>query len=377
MKKQYRLLIFCMLAVCLISAACMGFHLYWTPPNLAPLMIAPTDYGEAYQKQAKLCYTFVAEKMISPEGGVYTNFLDTDQKSDFASGHDVLLESQSLLMLYAAYQDDRPLFNQAYSYIRNHLQQKEFISWRFDSLTGQASDVNAAIDDLRFLRALLYGSTKWQDKDLLWETRRLADKLYRTNVVDGRLVDMYDGAQKLSPATITLCYLDLHTLYLLSEISGKWAAVYQNALQTVQNGYLGDAFPLYQNRFRYDSGAYEQGSLNLTEGLITVYHLAEIGELRHETVQWLKARVAERTLYTRYDLDGSPESEIQSTAAYAVSAIIGALLRDQSLYRDSVRAMNLYQVDDPASEIYGAYGEKARAEAYSFDNLYALLSFCY
>ena len=290
----------------------------------------------------------------------------------------MLLESQSLLMLYAAYQDDRPLFNHAYSYIKNHLQQKDFTSWRFDSLAGQASDVNAAIDDLRFLRALLYGSAKWQDEDLLWEVRRLADRLYRTNVVDGRLVDMYDGAQKLSPATITLCYLDLHTLYLLSEVSGKWAAVYQNALQTVQNGYLGDAFPLYQNRFRYDSGAYERESLNLTEGLITVYHLAEIGELRPETVQWLKTRVAERTLFIRYDpADGSPENETQSTAAYAVSAIIGALLKDQSLYGDSVRAMNLYQVDDPASEIYGAYGEKARNEAYSFDNLYALLSFCY
>ena len=69
MKKQYRILIFCILAVCLVSAACMGYRLYWTPPELAPFLIAPTDYGEAYQKQAKLCSTFIAEKMISPDGG--------------------------------------------------------------------------------------------------------------------------------------------------------------------------------------------------------------------------------------------------------------------------------------------------------------------
>ncbi|MNC81130.1 hypothetical protein D3C75_1341640 [compost metagenome] len=57
--------------------------------------------------------------------------------------------------------------------------------------------------------------------------------------------------------------------------------------------------------------------------------------------------------------------------------MIGSETRDRELYEAAVQRMQAYRVDDPASPLYGGFGDTGSGQAYSFDNLMALLAYRY
>lgn len=57
--------------------------------------------------------------------------------------------------------------------------------------------------------------------------------------------------------------------------------------------------------------------------------------------------------------------------------MIGAVLEDGDLYQSSIERMNEFRVTDPVSPLYGGFGDPASGQAYSFDNLMALLAYSY
>lgn len=83
------------------------------------------------------------------------------------------------------------------------------------------------------------------------------------------------------------------------------------------------------------------------------------------------------TLYGQYTREGIPTNTIQSTAIYALTAMIGSELDDQELYENSIQRMSQFQVNDAGSPLYGSFGDTKSQTVYSFDNLMALLTFSY
>lgn len=369
----------CIIAVTAILVVAVAFGMWnWYIPDFSEFMEPKTQFTAEFSWNEQLCETFFQNHMISQQNEIYTNFLDTDQKGDLATGHDILSESYGLLMMRAVLKNDRALFDRCNNYLTENLWNGEILSWRKNSSSGEYSSVNAAVDDLRIIQALILGYNTWQDKTLYRQARKMAGKLYRHNVQDGYFIDTYDAASKSKVENATLCYQNLYAFRLLGKIDFRWNKVYENALELLQEGYLGDSFPLYQQRKNLHADQYETEEVNSIESLLTVLHLVEIGKVQPQTLEWLKQQVAAGALFSRYDREnGKPTTEFQSTAAYAISAIIGAKTGDTVLCQTAVERMNLYQVRNENSEIFGAYGDPQTKTVYSFDNLYALLAFCY
>ena len=95
--------------------------------------------------------------MMNEEGGIFSVY--DAQKRDAEKG-EVLSESQGLYLLYAAEKGDRKAFEQAFSYVKNNMWQEGLASWQVKD--GQASPVNALIDDFRLYRALKAAQKQWK-----------------------------------------------------------------------------------------------------------------------------------------------------------------------------------------------------------------------
>lgn len=145
----------------------------------------------------------------------------------------------------------------------------------------------------------------------------------------------------------------------------------------IQGGYLSNDFPFYQTRFSYSSSEYSTESVNTVESLLTILHLAEIGKHKPESISFIREKVSNGSLYGRYSTSGKAESYIRSTAIYALSAMIGSVIGDQSLYEISIAQMNKFQIKNQSSEMNGGFGDTVAKQAYSFDNLMALLAYSY
>lgn len=370
--------------ICIILVAAMlvvvtAFGIWnWYIPDFSGFIEPKTQFAAEFSWNEQLCDMFFQNHMISQQNEIYTNFLDTDQKGDLATGHDVLSESYGLLMMRAVLKDDRTLFDHCNSYLTENLWNGEILSWRKNSSSDEYSSVNAAVDDLRIIQALILGYDTWRDKTLYRQARKMAGKLYRHNVQDGYFIDTYDANAQMKVENATLCYQNLYAFRLLGKMDFRWNKVYENALELLQEGYLEGALPLYQTRKNLRTDQYETEEINSIESLLTVLHLVEVGKAQPQTLEWIKQQVSAGALFSRYDREtGEPTTEFQSTAAYAISAIIGAKTGDMVLCQTAIERMNLYQVRDENSEIFGAYGEPQSKTVYSFDNLYALLAFCY
>ncbi|MCI9626408.1 MAG: hypothetical protein HFI90_06450 [Clostridia bacterium] len=369
----------CIIAGSVVLAAALAFGAWYCYiPDFSELIEPQTQFAAEFFRNEQLCDAFFQNHMMSQQDEIYTNFMETEQKGDLATGHDVLSESYGLLMLRAVYKNDRAMFDRCNRYLQTNLWNGDILSWRKNSRSGECSSVNAAVDDLRIIQALILGYDTWQDKALYRQARKMAGKLYRHNVQDGYFIDTYDANSHLKVENATLCYQNLYAFRLLGKMDFRWNKVYENALVLLQEGYLGDTVPLYQTRKNLPADTYETEEINSIESLLTVLHLAEVGEVQPRTLEWLKQQVADGVLFSRYDKEsGTAATDFQSTAAYAISAIIGAKIGDGLLYQKAVQRMNLYQVREETDEIFGAYGDASSKVVYSFDNLYALLAFCY
>lgn len=317
---------------------------------------------------AEITENFIRENMINDEGGINITL-----KKDSNSEENVLSESQGIMIEYAGIKDEPDLFDSALNYINKYMKNDNLISWKVEN--GEASRVNAAIDDLRVYDALYNGTDKFGVKEK--ELKDYSKSIYKYNVENGNLVDCYDFANNQKSQRLTLCYGDFNALGELWAENWRFKKVYNNTLEKIKNGYISDEFPLYYSWYNYESGQYERDDLNTSEALVTILHLSEIGEVKPETINWLKEKVNNGTLYGRYTVEGkvSEGYEYESTAAYALAALIGKQVGDSELINNAVLNMEKMRINDSESEFYGAFGNLDGSGIYSFDQCMALLAY--
>ena len=323
-----------------------------------------------------LLHGFILNKLNS-KYGIYTNLQDTSQMGATASGHEVLSESTGLMMRYYALIGQKDKFDELWRQAKLTFDTPSGFSYRYSPKLNKQYPMNATVDDLRIIRALDEASIAFGTKSYKKEYEAYGNRFYQYNVVNGQLRDFYDPTYKMTNSFLSLCYIDAASLELAPVSRKKKAALEANMLQIAQKGYLSDAFPFYQTRYDFKTNNYQSEGINTVESLLTILNLAEVKQEQAASIRYIKDQVKAGTLYGQYDRNGKPINEVRSTAIYAISAMIGSVIKDQELYADSILKMNEFQIHDPQSPLYGGFGDTNAQQAYSFDNLMALLAYVY
>lgn len=327
----------------------------------------------AHALQAEtLCLQFVEQKMQS-DGGVFTNYLPTREEKERAAGHSVLSESQGLMLSYYVHAKNEEMAKKTTAFVQDHLDTGNILSYRLDE-DRHLYAVNAAVDDLRLIGAMLEAADAFSAPEYRAAALAYGGRLLKTNVRNQTLADFYDEQYGQAGKYATLCYADLDVMKLLCAYDDRWLPVMENMRNIVLNGYLGGAFPMFQTRYNQDIQQYESENVPMVESLLTAYHLSKIGSCPKQTLDYLKKTLQGDKLYSVYDLNGEPADGTESTAIYALCALIGVSENDAELYRAAIDHMLSFQVLDPVSPVYGAFADADTLQAFSFDNSLALLA---
>lgn len=320
---------------------------------------------EAVQGKAKCLFSFMEKEMTAPSGGIITEY-------DAPDG-DMLSESQGVFLLYAAKTQNDEFFDSLYSYVNAHLAGGALASWSVGS-EGD-SGVNALIDDLRIVNALSIAHGR--RGGLKAELKAYSQAIYTYNTVNDRLVDFYDFSALKPADRLTLCYADFSTLDILSELDERFKAVRDDALMTVQNGFISNAFPLYYSYYDYKRGVYPRDDLNMAEALTTLLHLSQAGKLEPVTLDWLRARMNEGYLWAGYDVRGNPTSSgrFESTSVYALLARIALCEGDYDLASLAIERMENMKIRNADSRFDCAFGNPDGTGIHAFDQGMALLAY--
>ncbi|WP_239004650.1 glycosyl hydrolase family 8 [Paenibacillus tepidiphilus] len=319
---------------------------------------------------------FIDKELTGPYG-VYTNLAESAQSGEAATGHEVLSESASLMMQSAVQRGERERFVQVWEQAQEIFDMEGGFSYRYSPKYSRQYSVNAAVDDLRLIGALVAAGETFQDSSFTQAAERYGQRFYNMNVKNGYMYDLYDNIYNNTNNYITLCYINLDVLRNLSIPSDDRGILLHNMTGILEDGYISDDFPFYETRFDYESGTYRSETINTVESLLSILHLTEMGRHNPQSIRFINERVDAGTLYGQYRRDGVPANDIRSTAIYALAAMIGREAGDEGLYRRSIERMNEFRITDEASPLYGGFGNVETGEAYSFDNLMALSAYSY
>jgi thiol-disulfide isomerase/thioredoxin len=319
--------------------------------------------------------SFLDKNMIGKDGGIYTNY--KDKSSESPSGHDVLSESQGLIMEYAVLTDNPDLFAQSFSFVQENMKNQDVFSW-YVKEEGNQAGANALLDDLRIFKALSMAQEKWGSYNR--EKEELSDAILAHNIYKKNLTGFYDFEQKKAGTNISLCYADFQTLNLMSEENSKYTKLVKNLKTVVENGYISDDFPLYYSNYNYEKKVYSKDSLHTAEALMTLYHLAQNGMLKDTSKDWVMERLQEGTIAARYNVDGTVTEgyNYDSTAVYAIAALIGYETDDAEIYTKALNKMEQARNIDTDSVFYGGFtSTEDGSDIIAFDQLMPMIVYAY
>ncbi|NFN93527.1 glycosyl hydrolase family 8 [Clostridium botulinum] len=325
--------------------------------------------------EEKLLLDFINNKLMDEEGGVYTNYINSDSQGDITKGHAVLSESQGIMLLYSLEKNDRITFDRTLDYIRNYMVLKNnLISWRIEDKSK--SEISATIDDLRIIKALLLAEEKWNDKSYRGIALRISKGISKELIENDILADFNDGISKSK--TTTLCYLDLQTIKMLSNLNSSWEKVLKTSLQILNNGYVSDEVPLYKKEFYRASETYDDENIDTLLSMIVLLNKQEYGEDIGKSIAWIKQKfINDGFISTLYSTSGESLTNIESTSIYSFIIQMASKADDKELARLAMNKVKAFQVNNKESIIYGGYGMEDGLQVYSYDNLNALFAHRY
>lgn len=331
----------------------------------------PAQTGGFRQYEDPL-YSFIMRNFVDEDGAIVTNL------RHYEGSGDTLSESVGLFMQYCVLADRKDQFDREVDYLKkNMLTNRNLIPWKYGK---SAAGCNAAIDDLRIIRALEEAFERWGNRDYHDLSGFLQEGLFNLQVNGRNLYEFYDWGAEKSPHRIPLSYLDLYTLDGLSEFNKSWLNVEEKGLSVINGGRINESSPFYFKYYDYDSGGYafdeeyrKDRGICLTYTLITAIHLAEVNETTDELTRWLKAEMGKGRLYAWYNPHTlKPVNTIESTAVYALAAAYADRRGEKELYSQLIGAMLKFNVQEKRSRYFGGFGDPAAGDFYSFDNLTAL-----
>lgn len=312
-------------------------------------------------------------------GGFVTNYkAHKDQnKTELATGHDQLSESAGLWLRHLALTGTQEQFDKFYKETKKKFFADGQFTYRINA-DGTKSNVNASIDDMRIINALIEAEQRFDDPKYQKEIKSLVSTFKKQSIQNGMLVDFYDVKTKKPAHQVSLYYLDIKDMGYIYKTAGLSKKDLEFEYHILKNGYISNSFPLYHTRYNYNTGKYEDGKqINIIESLLSILYLSEIGQEKSQSIQFVKNAVTTGTLYNAYNSDGTPADKSQSAASYAIAAMIGKEIGDQKLYQQAIKIVQNFQIMNPSSPIYGGIGDQNTLQVYSYNNLMALLAYDY
>lgn len=339
------------------------------------LPLASQQYNSEAEYHEALLSNFVKTNLLG-EFGVYTNYLDNEQAAEVATGHEVLSESSGLLLRYYAREHDKKAFDSLWKQTFDTFNMESGFSYRYSPLHEKQFTTNSTVDDLRIIRSLLEAYDSFNEQHYKDKALQYGQRFLQYNVSGNQMFNFYDHTYHLTNQFINLSYIDLKTLSLLSEELHIDPLV-DEMLEISKVGYISDDFPFYETRYIYELERYQSEHINTIESLNTILSLAEMGEQNDKSIAFIKEKVANEQLFGQYALDGTALNDVQSTAIYALTAMIGSQVGDEVLVDKSIELMQKFLILDKEHELFGAYGNPETLQLYSYDNLKALLAYSY
>ena len=339
--------------------------------------IEKTSVFEGYLKDltegsGKVTGDFVRNHLMDDRGGVHTIY---DPEADSAIKSDVLSETQGVMLEYALLRKDQQLFEKILSYINGVMRVNGITSWNVSN--DKPSEVNSLLDDFRILGALLSANDLWGGYDQLITS--YSDEIAKCGIHNRNYVDFYDSGYKKYADRFTLCYGDLPVMSRLAVLDERFTQPYESAKKLILGGKISEGFTLYYSWYDYNKNSYVSDDLNTAEAMVTLLHLAEAGLLGDDTMAWLKKQMDAGGVKARYKTDGTVVEgyNYDSTAVYALIAMIGEIEGDKKLQGKALKKMEKMRIMDTAYPYYGAFGLEDGSGITSFDQVMAMLAYEY
>lgn len=329
---------------------------------------------EDISNEEQILMKFVDSKLTNESGGIYTNYKNISTEGDLTKGHDILSESQGMVLNYYLYKNQEENYEKSFNYLKDNMFLKnKLISWRIEE--NKPSEVSATIDDLRIAKSLIIATEEFDNLKYRYYGIQISKGIYNNLTRDNRLIDFHDG-YGMSNIT-TLCYLDLYGIKLISLLDDKWNGIYEKSMEILNDGYISNELPLYRKYFDGDINEYDkEENIDTLLSTLVILNKAEVNEDVSESVRWIKERLNMfGYISTSYNTNMIDESKIESTSIYANIAQIAKVIGDKELYEMAINKMKVFQVKNKDSNIYGAFGNEQTEDVYSYDNLNALISF--
>ena len=339
-----------------------------------------TSYPQTKEEKTydQLLQQFLKNKMLV-DGSFITNYKVTknQSKGELATGHDRLSESSGLWLRHLALTGQQKAYDAFYKETKKHFYKGGQFSYRLNA-NGTLSPVNASLDDLRIMRSLIEAAQVFGDTQYIDELKKLVKPFKKQSIQGEVMVDFYDIDKKQASHTISLYYLSIKTMGYIYRLAGLDDKYLQYQYHLLKNGYISDDFPFYYAQYSYKKNNYvKKDKINVIESLLSILYLAEIGQAKEESLDFIRDRVKTGTLYNAYDTNGNPLDKSQSAASYAIVAMIAREINDEALYHQAMMIVRNFQITSKSSLIYGGIGDPTTLEVYSYNNLMAQLAYDY
>ena len=357
----------------------MGLH--WVPSMAVldadgRLMVLSSDMPDADGMTAMIDYACggmetQTERLLAAmttSGGIASACVV--DKGSLTPQRTILSETQGLMMRYALKACRQPLFDYTLGYVRNSMTRSGLSAWQ--TLNHEMAGVNASLDDLRLIEALIDAENLWGG--YAGEVAYRERALYSACVQNGYFRDFADLASGQPSQTVTLCYQDITAMRSLAQWRQAWNDVADRAVELLTGGIIADEFPLYWPRYDAEEDRYYGELLQMNEAMITVLNAVRAGIAEPGTLDWLEERLAEGYVAAAYTPQGEVVAgyEFESTATYALLVQIGLEAdRPQMALAALQRMERLRSFQQP---LLGGYGETEGSMLYTFDVIQAMLA---
>ncbi|MTV81849.1 hypothetical protein [Secundilactobacillus folii] len=333
-------------------------------------VLLPSTHYSTHTQQVDDLAGFVKAQLVTPKG-IYSQNQVGNQPNFLLS------ESAGLWLIYLANTGQFQEYRRFYQQTVTTFGQEGILMYRVTTPNQTRATVNATLDDLRVIRSLgLYSAKTHSHVYLKKATTRFA-RLWQKVGVGDYWHDLYDVKDHQVSPLSSLAYYDLLTLKVFDRTLKDGKQRYQRQLKFVQNGFLGHSLPLYAVNYNWQNHRYSRASLNTSEALLTLLHLAEVHKLRSDSLMWLRQRINAAKLYNGYNVQGEVTDWGQSAANYAIAAQIFATVKQRGLYNQAMNQVWRFQIKLPSSKLSGSLGDSKHHVSYAFNDLEALQASVY
>lgn len=317
-----------------------------------------------------------ANEPLQPAEYFVYHHLMNDQgliKTDLSDQPVYLSESLGLWMEFLVNRKDAPHFQEQYLRLtESFLMKNGLVSWEIQN--GEASGVNALIDDLRIMRSFDQAAALWGNSQYEQTAQKIGDALKTYNMNNWVFTDFYDSASQAASKDITLSYIMPDALSVLKKngiIDKETLQRNKNILFSapLKNGFLPKTYNTETKEYSYDS------EVNIIDQLYAAWHLRPGDENAAVLADWIIHEFQTNgKLYGRYLADTKkPAVQYESPSVYALAIMfLTKQNADSTVIKAIYERMNDFEILDPTKTYYGGY--MSGNETHSFDNLLPLLA---